>query len=308
MKNAPFQTDPIRTAIALAYQNEDFIADMVLPRVPVSAEEFKWTLYDKADRFTRPDTTIDRKGAFNQVEFGGTEMSAMTSDYGLEDVIPQKDIDNAANVNFDPQGNAVELLTDIILLDREIRTAEYTFTAAMHDNKETLSGTDQWDNASSKPLDQLSDAMEVPFVRPNRLVISSLGALNLQRNPSVVKAYNGTTGDEGIVPLNWIASTLGLQNIMVARAKVNDANPGQTENFGRIWKNHALLFYQNPSAMPEKGLTYGLTAQFGSRVSMSKRDDDIGLRGAVVQRVGESVKELVLAKDAAYFFENTLAN
>jgi len=308
MANAPFKTDPQRTAIALAYRNEDMIADMVLPRAPVSQEEFKWTEYNKADRFTVPDTTIDRKGKFNQVEFGGTEQSAMTSDYGLEDVIPQKDIDAAANVNFDPLGNATELLTDLVMLDREIRTAETVFTAANHTNKETLAGTDQWDDAAAKPLEQLADAMEVPFMTPNMLVISSLGALNLRRNPSVVKAYNGTTGDEGLVPLSWIAQTLGLQNIIVAKAKLNTAKPGQTASYGRVWKHHALLFYRNPSAMPNRGLTYGLTAQFGQRVAQTRRDDDTGLRGATRIRVGESVKELILAKDCAYFFENTLAN
>jgi hypothetical protein len=308
--NAPFVTDPQRTAIALAYRNEDMIADIVLPRAPVSQEEFKWTEYDKADRFTVPDTTIDRKGQFNQVEFGGTEKSSMTSDYGLSDVIPQKDIDAAANVNFDPLGNATELLAELIMLDREIRVAEATFTAAAHQvgNKETLSGTDQWDNAAAKPLEQLADAMEVPFMTPNWLVVSSLGALNLRRNASVVKAYNGTTGDEGLVPLSWIAQTLGLQGIIVAKAKLNVAKPGQTASYGRVWKHHALLFYRNASAMPNRGLTYGLTAQFGQRVAQTRRDDSVGLRGATEVRVGESVKELILAKDCAYFFENTLAN
>lgn len=307
MANSPFVTDEVRTRIALAYRNEDYISDMILPRVPVSGEEFKWIEYNKGDRFTVPDTTIDRKGSFNQVEFGGTEKTDMTRDYGLEDVIPQKDIDAAAQVGFDPQGNAVELLTDLILLDREIRVRDRVFTAAVHDNTSALSGTDQWDADTSKPLVQLSDAMEVPFMRPNVLVINSDSALALQRNPSVVKAYNGTTGDEGMVPLSWIAQTLGLQEIVVGRAKVNSAKPGQDLAMGRVWTDNALLFYRNSSAMPDRGLTYGLTAQFGQRISQSKRDDDVGLRGAVVQRVGESVQEVILSKDCAYLFTDTLA-
>ena len=129
----------------------------------------------------------------------------------------------------------------------------------------------------------------------------------MRRNPSVVKSYNGTSGDEGLVPLAWIAQTLGV-TITVAKAKQNTANKGQEATYGAVWQHHCLMFYKNTSAMPNKGLTYGLTAQFGQRISQSKRDDDIGLRGAVVQRVGESVKELILSQDCAYFFENTLAN
>jgi hypothetical protein len=307
MSSTPFKTDKTRTQIALAYMNEDFIADRILPRVPVASEEFKWTIYNKSDRFTVPNTVIDRKGSFNEVEFGGTEDTASTSDYGLQDTIPQKDIDAAKLVNFDPQGNAVELLMDLILLDREQRAAALCFTAANHLNKETLTGTDQWSDPAAKPLVQLSDAMEVPFMRPNTLTISGLTALALVRNPSVVKAYNGTSGDEGMVPLSWIQTVLGLSEIIVARTKQNSAKPGQTENYTKVWGNHALLSYKNSSAMPNKGLTYGLTAQYGSRISMSKRDDDTGMRGAVIQRVGESVKELILSQDCAYFFENTIA-
>jgi hypothetical protein len=33
----------------------------------------------------------------------------------------------------------------------------------------------------------------------------------------------------------------------------------------------------------------------------------LGLRGGVRVRVGESVKELVIAKDLGYFFENAIA-
>ena len=227
MANSPFVTDQVRTQIALAYRNEDYIADLVLPRAPVSGEEFKWIKYNKDDRFTLPDTTIDRKGSFNEVEFGGTEESAMTVDFGLQDVIPQKDIDAAAEVGFDPQGNAVEILTDLMMLHREKRVADLTFTSAAHSLKETLTGTDQWSDPASRPLVQLSDAMEVPFMRPNFMVIDYTGALALQRNPSVVKAYNGTSGDEGMVPLSWIAQTLGLQDIVVGRAKINSANPGR---------------------------------------------------------------------------------
>jgi hypothetical protein len=307
MANSPFVTDPVRTAIALAYTNEAYIADRLLPRAPVSAEEFKWTEYTKADRFTVPDTTVDRKGRLNQVEFGGTEHSAMTTDYGLEDVIPQKDIDAGRQVGMDPLGNAVELMTDLLMLDREIRVRDKVFVPGAHTNKEAITGTDVWSDAASKPLEQLADAIEVPFARPNVLVISAAGALALRRNPSVVKAYNGTTGDEGMVPLSWISETLGIAEIIVARAKVNSAKPGQTATYGRVWGDHALLIHRNASAMPNKGLTFGLTAQFGQRISRRKVDDAVGLRGATVQQVGESVCELILCQDCAYFIENVLA-
>ncbi|WP_230459894.1 hypothetical protein, partial [Sansalvadorimonas verongulae] len=70
------------------------------------------------------ETLVGRKGRPNVVEFGGTEKSAFVQDFGLDDEIPQQDIDNANNTNFDPRGNAVELLSELIALDREKRVAD----------------------------------------------------------------------------------------------------------------------------------------------------------------------------------------
>ena len=38
------------------------IADQLLPRVPVGAPEFKYTVYNKGDRFTLQETMVGRKG------------------------------------------------------------------------------------------------------------------------------------------------------------------------------------------------------------------------------------------------------
>jgi hypothetical protein len=280
---------------------------MVLPRVPVSSEEFKWTSYNKADRFNIPDTTIDRKGRLNQVEFGGTELASITADYGLEDVIPQKDIDAAASVSFDPLGNATELLTELIMLEREQRVAGIVHAAATYDAalKEVVASADKWTASTSRPIDAITDALEMPFMRPNILVINSASLLALRRNEQVLQSYHGNVSTEGMVPVAYLQDLLEME-ILVGRARYNSANKGQSLTLTELWGGHAALLYKNPSAMPNKGLTFGLTAQFGGRIARSKRDDDIGLRGATVQQVGESVKELVLANDTAYFMEGVI--
>lgn len=308
MSNAPFQTDPVRTAIAIAYQNRAYVADMVSPRAPVGAEEYKWTEYNKEDRFTLPDTTIDRKGEMNQVEFGGTEKTGMTNDWGLEDVVPTKDVEAAANTNFDPISNATELLTDLILLDREVRVANMVQDANLYPaaNKETLAVGDRWGAGTSDPLTQLSDAMEVPFMRPNRMLINSASLLALRRNDAMVRSFHGNTGTDGMVPIQHILDLLELEQIIVGRARINSSAKGQAMTLQEIWGNIALLFYANPAAMPNKGLTFSLSPEYGQRVMRSKFDEDVGLRGATRVQVGESVDEIILAADTAYLFESVL--
>lgn len=308
MANAPFVTNPTLTAIAIAYMNNEFIADRVLPRVSVAAREFKWTNYNKEDRFTIPDTLVGRKGQVNVVEFGGTESTAAVEDYGLEDHIPQDDLTAASQPenNFDPRGNATELLTELLQLDREKRVAELIQDKNNYAHKETLSGTDQWDHADSKPLVVLTDALETPIKRPNIMVLSRKASVSLRRNPSVVKAYHGTIADDGLVPLSFVRELLEIEQILVGAAYHNAARPGQDMQLERLWGNHCSLIYRNPNARPNKGVTFGFTAEHGQRVS-GTRDIDIGLRGGEAIRVGESVQELIVCNDVGYHLENIIS-
>ena len=308
MSNAPFTTNPILTAIAMAYSNRAFIADAIMPRVPVGAPEFRYTVYNKQDRFTLQETMVARKGRVNEVEFGGTEQSAMVADYGLEDPIPQSDIDSAVNTNYDVKGNSAESLSELIMLDREKRTAAVVQDGANHANKATLSGTSQWsDTANSDPIVAISDALEVPMMRPNTAVMNGGVALALRRHPAIVKAYNGTLGDSGMVPMAYLQDLFELDEILVGRARYNSANKGQTMTLSELWGNNLALIYKNPQASVRRGLTFGFTAEHGSRISAEQADSTIGLRGGTRLRVGESVKELVVADDVSYLFSNAIA-
>ena len=70
---------------------------------------------------------------------------------------------------------------------------------------------------------------------------------------------------------------------------------------------HASFIYRDRLADTRNGTTFGLTGQWGDRVSGSIADPNIGLRGGQRVRVGESVKELVTAPDLGFFFENAVA-
>ena len=309
MSKAPFPIDPALTAIAIAYRNARLIADSVLPRVLVGKQEFKYTVYDLAEGFTVPDTRVGRKSKPNQVEFKGEEKTASTEDHGLDAPVPQADIDNAAGTQFDPLGRATELTTNLILLDREVRTSGVVFNKTNYAaaNAVTLAGASQWNDPASSPLNAITDALDAVIMRPNIGVLGRAVSTALRRHPKVVKAYNGTLGDEGLVPLQFLADLFELEEILVGDARVNTARPGQTVSLQRTWGKHAAFLYRDPLAGPDGGTAWGYTAQWGGRVAGSKEDPDVGLRGGQRVRSGESVVELVTAKDLGCFFENAIA-
>ena len=302
----PFPVDPALTAIAIAYRNKRLIAVDVLPRTPVGKQEFKYLVHDLADNFTLPDTRVGRKSAPNRVEFGATEKTASTSDYALDAPVPNADIENAAGSGFDPVGHAVETTTNLILLDREVRTSNLVFTKANHANATTLSGTSQWSHEDSSPLNAIMDALDNVVMRPNIGVLGRAVSTALRRHPKIVKAYNGTLGDEGLVPLQFIADLLELEAIYVGEARLNVARPGQAVNLSRVWGKHAAFLYRDSLASTSSGTTWGMTAQWGARVAGQQEDGDVGMRGGIRVRTGESVAELVTAKDLSCFFENAV--
>jgi hypothetical protein len=93
----------------------------------------------------------------------------------------------------------------------------------------------------------------------------------------------------------------------VGDAWFNTAAKGQPAAVTRLWGKHAAFLHRNMEASPDYGITFGFTAQFGGRVAGTIIDSDIGMRGGVRARTGESVKEVVSANDLGYFFNQAVA-
>lgn len=301
-----FPRDRHLTAIAIGYKNQDvtLIADEVLPRVPVGKETFSYTRYPVSQAFTFPNTFVGERSKVPQIELSGEQVDASVKDYGLEHVLTRRDIDDAP-AGLDPRERATEMLTNLVLLDREVRAAQLVFNAANYTNKATLAGTTQWSHASSNPLEALLTALDLPLMRPNILVLGQAVWTKLSVHPKLVSAFNGTSGENGKITKEWLAGLLEISEVIVGSAQFNQVKPGKTPSLARAWGKHALLCYRDRTVGTSGGITFGITAQYGDRVAGS-REEDIGLHGGVAVRAGESVRELIIAPDAAYFFENAV--
>ena len=308
MSYAPFPINEDLTAVTLAYTNEAMIADSIMPRTPVGKQEFNYYAYDKRDRMTVPNTHVGRKSMPNEVSFGAEEHTAATQDYGLDDIIPRRDMENA-DERHDPRNYAVESISELLELDREQRVCDLVFDTATYpeDRREELSESDRWDDPDSKPLDQLMDALDAPLMRPNVLVLGQRAWTHLSRHPQLVKAMHGTSGDAGRITRDFLADLLEISEVQVGAAWHNTAsNPSREPDIRRLWGPHASLIYRNPAATNRGGVTFGLSFQFGDRVAGDIEEPKIGLRGSVRVRVGWSLAEKVLAPDVGYHFHNVI--
>lgn len=312
----PFVVDPVLTAIAVNYRNPDvaFIADRVMPRVPVMATDFKWTYFPPDQMFTVPETEVGRKGVVQQVEFTGEERTSSVKDYGLDDVIPQRDIDTArglraaGNTAFDPEARAVEGLTHLIQLDREKRVAGMVQDAGNYDadKKVVLAGAAKFTDPTSDPIGVMSAALDATFImRPNVAAMGRLAWTALSTHPDILKAINRTSGDKGRASREAVAELFELSEILVGDSYINASRKGQAAAFERVWGGNIALIHRNMQAGPDgTAPAWGWTAQYDGRVSGRFFDPKVGLKGAQTLRVGEQLREVIAAPAAGYLIQD----
>lgn len=309
MAATPFPTDPKLTAIALAYRNPDIalIADEVLPRTP-TAQEFKWLKYDLAQGFTVPDAHVGRKGVPSEVQFSASEEVSRVQDWGLDDVVPNEDI-QADNQGVDPLGTAAAYLTNLLNLGREQRVAALVFNPDTYASGKVaqLGGAAQWSHKDADPVAAIGDALDVPVMRPNVAVFGQETWTRLRRNVKLVQAIKGTAQGAGQVSRQEFAEFFELQQVLVGAGWVNQARKGQDVAMQRVWGRHAAFIYRDRVAGPQAGVTFGFTAQWGSKFAALLEEPRVGLGGAVRLRCGERLREVVCARDLGYFFQNAVA-
>ncbi|XYD09630.1 capsid protein [Methylobacterium sp. NMS12] len=321
MAAVPFPLNPALTALTISYSNAavGYIADQVMPRVPVGASRFSWTEHPIAERFTVPNTLVGRRGRVERVEFSGVERTGETHDYALEDGIPQTDIDDAASMRarglgtFDPMMTAAEGLTNLIMTDREMRVAAKVQDPNNYGSSRrlVLSGSDQFSAyMQSNPIDVLKEGFNSTLIfRPNTAVMSREVWSIVSSHPQIVNAVRGQTTTRGIVSQEEFVrlfSGEGLKNLLIGEGFVNMARRGQLANIQRVWGKSIALLYIDPTMRPEGGATWGMTAQYGTRVAFSWDDRNIGIKGGTIVRVGEQVSEFVCAPDVGYLIQNAV--
>jgi hypothetical protein len=296
----PFTPNTEQTAIAIAYRNRQMIADQVCPRAPVGLKQFKYLEFDPAETMTEVNSLVGRKSAPNQVEFSAKEKTDSVSDYGLTDIIPEDDIKNAP-ANYNPLNHAVESITDLIELGRELRVAKMYGTAANYSYTQSLAanGLKKIIDPDCNIFELFNEMLERPLMRPNSMVLNSFVATKIRMNKSLIKGYNGSVADTGMVPWQYIQDIFELQNIYVGQARVNTQKKGKDMQLASAWGNFISLAYIDPLANTNNNrMTFALTAQYGDRVSKN-RDVATGIGDGTEILVGEAVKELIIAKQAA---------
>lgn len=318
----PFPVDASMTAIAIAYRNraQDMIHSKVLPTVRVLSEEFRWLDFSVEQYFTQRDLEVGRKGRVNEVEFHAEEKRGYVRDFGLDDVVPITDIDEAGRARtekrgtYDPQAAAVEGLTALVDLGGEVRAASVVQDVNNYDAERRLVLADEEDQFSdyvnSDPYALLSEGMTKPLVyRANTIAMGQPVWDVLKMHPKLIKAAKGNVNADGAVSRAQFAELMEIEldRLLIGASMVNAARPGQPVNLTKVWGNSIEFLYIDQKSSPTDAiLTWGFTADLEGRIAGAIHDPNVGLKGGMRVRVGERVNEIVCAKSLGYIIKNAI--
>lgn len=316
MSTTAFPLNAQLTAVAIGYKNRDLdlIADKVLPRIP-TAKIFKYTKYSQADAYTVPATRVGRKSEPTMVDFGGTTVQDECFDWGLDDLIPNDEMEAWAAMQkpagaVSPEAKSVSLMSGLVQLDREIRVANLVFNAATYPgaNQQTLAGVTQWsDFTNSNPLDAMLAALDIPLFRPNFVFFGQAAWTKVRQHPKLLQGINNSAQTGGAITKQQLADLLEVREVVVGAGFVNNARKGQAPTMTRVWGKNAAMLYVGEDLANADMPSFGFTAQFGTKIAGSMPEPTKGLRGGQRVRSGESVKEVISANDAGYYFQNVVA-
>ncbi|HBS22700.1 phage capsid protein, partial [Thalassospira sp.] len=258
-----------------------------------------------AEGYSVPDTRVGRRSAPNRVEIEGEKENDEVEDFGIDIPLDQPTIEEAEKAGYDPRDRATERATNIVMLGREVRVAGLISNPANYPAElvEALSGASMFSDPSSDPVKKISDMLDACLVRPNQLTIGQVAWSSLRQHPKIVKATNRNSGDAGAAAKEAVAELFEVQKIHVGASRVNTTKPGQTPVIERAWGSIIAGQFIDESADTTGGITFGMTAEHGTKVAGSIKAQ-MGLHGGELVRSGETIKELIVANHAGFLLSN----
>lgn len=237
--------DAALTKLSIDYVNQTFIADQVVPRVPVSKISDKYFLFGREKQAYIPKAKRAHGTNYREVEYALSTDSYACEDYGLTHLV-ERDEYNNADPGLDPEQDATILLTEQIKLAREYRVATLLTTSGNYAaaNTAALSGTNRWDDAGSDPvamIDQYKQVVVDACGRSINTLVIGAPIWRYLRNHAAVKDRVKYVG--GNVDASALAQLFDVQKVIKADPVYNTADEGQTASLSSLWAKNVVGLY-----------------------------------------------------------------
>lgn len=298
------------SSVLQAYTNNDFIADKILPSVPVSEESGKIASLGNSHLRVYDSRRALYDDGSHRMEFKISNDDTYSIDYyDLEVYVPDR-LQNQLQTPFDARRDAGVSAMQALMLEREVGLADAMTSTSVLTNNVTLAGGDQFsDFANSTPEDVAEDARtaiyEATGREANSVAMSRKVFNTLKRHPFFLELVKGIRVLDGSVLTQLIKQYFEVDNVFVGKSIKISSNEGQTETKTTVWGNDMVFFYRPSSASlyePSFGYQFTLAGE-NLRADTRRHENDKG----DWERVNWAYQDKILDTNAAYLIKDAVA-
>jgi hypothetical protein len=297
---------PILQELAVKFANDEFIGDRVLPSVPVTRTSgaVEYWYHNPENALTDVDDTIGEDGSVNEVTEKLTRGSATMNERANKESVDVNALtqqDSVVRVLVEPLMTVMNNLGQ----RRERRQATLACTSSNYgSNTATLTGSDKWDSDSGgDPQGAVEDAANtilsgtgqqrtVGFCGPTTFKV-------LRTHPAARDAFKYTK--VGRLTREEVRDWLGLDELLVGRARYNTSLRGATASYSRVWTDTVFGVVRAPVMPMVKQVTFGVTLQAPYQ-EFEYMLDDPGAAGKMVTKVSTADAVKVVAAVCGYLY------
>lgn len=298
--------DQLLSNVSIAWQNNAFVCDTVFPELQVKDKTGLYWKYGK-EKFGQTND-VRAPGTYAQVVgYDLTQASyGPLLDHSLDAMVTDE-VADVASAPLDPGVDATELVTEKIMVNKEIDAYNQCSNTSTLTQNVTLSGTSRWnDYANSDPIGDFRtaiDAVSKAVIKPTNQLTVLIGreAYNVLRDhPQFIERIKHS--QLGILTTDLLANILEVKQVIIAESQYNSAGQGLTASMGYIWGKNAWVMYIDPQPGMRK-VTFGFTLRKGPRTVFRFRDERAE---ADYIRVKDYYQQLIVQADAAYFIKTVV--
>lgn len=302
---------PLLTQISLAYRNEEYIAEKILPVVPVIKDTAQIATYGMDNLRIEESLRAQGSGA-NEVNHTLTlGAHYILKDHALKEFVTKEEEDNA-DKPITPRIDATENLTDRIQVIKEKELADAMANTGVVTLNTTLSGTSQWsDFTNSDPFADIKTGMEAvrtgSGMMPNTMVMSYAVMMTLMIHPDVIaRLVNVTIVTSAMVIQALQLAFPNIKNVYVGSAQYNSGVEGGADALADIWGKHFWVGYVSDKPRLKSrsfGFTYQAPGQ-NRQVKVLAYDED--KEGRYV-RINDKYDQKIVDNKCLYLIKNAIA-
>lgn len=307
--------DPLLTNLAKGYQNDAFIADLLMPRLTVPNKTGNYYVWGK-EAFRIENDLVAPTGRANRVE---NSMSIATYGPLIEHQLEQAITKDEKRILGEDKAreSATNNVVTKIKLNHEKTVADKWADTSIITQNLTLSGTDQFsDFSGSDPVGRVAAAVDI---------IHATGIMNLTDFKIVVsmghqvwsklklhtglKAMLSTASMRTPLTKADLAALFDVDEVIVGSARYDSAKEGQTANIGNyVWGKHLWVSVvpRNP-AMNTVAPGYTLELEPNNESRVVERWTEVANNNIELVRYTDNYEPKFVATEAVFVYKNAVA-